>query len=195
MIEEKSSLLYWNYFLALESDMQNVARFIEFTNSNFKTFSIELAHLLLASSSEVDVVAQELCKKLDPSKNASNINHYRAVITKHLPSFAESEIKIPRYSLTLHPWSDWIDEQNPDWWTSYNKVKHHRNEHFSEANLQNVINSLAGLLLCIFNYYQIEFNSSEAKPLKNTAICRKLIPESQLLRFPDSYYPGCLLIG
>jgi len=56
------SKIHWNYFLALERDLEIVARYVEFTKPNFKTFSIELAHLLFAAASEVDVVAKLLCE-------------------------------------------------------------------------------------------------------------------------------------
>lgn len=34
-IQEEESLLHWNYFLAIESDLEKVARYIEFTQDNF----------------------------------------------------------------------------------------------------------------------------------------------------------------
>jgi hypothetical protein len=47
--------LHWNYFLALERDLEVVSRYVEFSRPNFQVFSIELAHLLFAAASEVDV--------------------------------------------------------------------------------------------------------------------------------------------
>lgn len=60
-IEASAAKLHWNYFLALEQDMDVVARYIEFTHANLNVYSIELAHLLFAASSEVDVIAKLLC--------------------------------------------------------------------------------------------------------------------------------------
>jgi hypothetical protein len=37
----------------------------------------------------------------------------------------------------------------PNWWNSYNKVKHERNLHFDKANLENVLWSGAGLLVML----------------------------------------------
>ena len=56
--------LHWNYYLALDNDMARVSRFIEFNPANLQVFSLELAHLLFAASSEVDVVAKALCDVL-----------------------------------------------------------------------------------------------------------------------------------
>jgi hypothetical protein len=35
---------HWNYFLALEKDLETVSRYIEFSRDNLNTYSIELAH-------------------------------------------------------------------------------------------------------------------------------------------------------
>ncbi|WP_347272943.1 hypothetical protein [Candidatus Kuenenia sp.] len=153
-IYESSSLIHWNYFIALESDIARLARFVEFTTKNFDTFSIEIAHLLLAASSEVDVVAKQLCRKLDSSANAEKIGQYRNVIKMHIPSMGTSIVTIPRYGLELIPWSNWQSDETPDWWVGYNKVKHERNSHFEKANLKNVLNAMSGLLLLIIYYYR-----------------------------------------
>lgn len=36
------SKLHWNYFLALECDMEQAGRYIEFTSENFRVYTIEL---------------------------------------------------------------------------------------------------------------------------------------------------------
>jgi hypothetical protein len=153
-ISESNSLIHWNYFIALESDIERLSRYVEFTTENFDTFSIEIAHLLLAASSEVDVVAQQLCRRLDSSANAENIEQYRNVIKTHIPFIGTSIVTIPRYGLELMPWSNWQSDKTPDWWRAYNKVKHERNTHFKKANLKNVLNAMSGLLLLIVHYYR-----------------------------------------
>ena len=63
VIKVKENFVHWNYFIALEQDLIKVSRFIEFSQENFNTYSIELAHLLLATSSEIDVVLKALCNR------------------------------------------------------------------------------------------------------------------------------------
>jgi hypothetical protein len=63
-----------------------------------------------------------------------------------------SVVAIPRYGLDLRPWSNWQNARNPDWWGDHNKVKHERGEHFSRANLKNVLNAMAGLFLLVLYY-------------------------------------------
>ena len=60
---------HWNYFLALEKDLETVSRYIEFCHDNLNTYSIELAHLLLSLASEIDTVAKRTCSLLEPNAN------------------------------------------------------------------------------------------------------------------------------
>lgn len=158
MIDKKPTLVYWNYFLALEKDVEILSRYIEFDPNNFDSYSIELAHLFLAASSEIDVVLKELCKLIEPRKQRKNIDDYRKIIKSSLSVLSEDKVKINRFGLTLHPWENWITDENPSWWKSYNNVKHERNNYFNEANLKNTLNAMAGLYLCVFYYYKMVFS-------------------------------------
>ena len=150
----KPSWSNWDYFLAIEADLINASRYVEFNEENFSTYSIEFVHLLLAASSEVDVVAKMLCKKIDKSRRPRKIDSYRDIIVGPFPNLPTFEAQIPKHNLTsLTPWENWQDEKtSPLWWRSYNNVKHQRNEKFSDANLKNVLNAFAGLF-CLLNYY------------------------------------------
>jgi hypothetical protein len=190
-INVSESLLHWNYFLALESDLEHVARYIEFSKKNFGTYSIELAHLLLASASEVDVVAKELCKLPDPTKTPDNITAYREIITKHLPELKKEKVYISRFGISFVPWKNWSKDLNPFWWNSYNKVKHQRNDRFQEANLKNVLNSMGGLLIIVFYFYKLKFAQSDPKTFQyKNEVIRKLQPEPNFMRLSENYYPS-----
>jgi len=71
---------HWNYFLALEKDLEGVSRYIEFCKDNLNTYSMELAHLLLSSSSEIDTIAKCICSILEPTAKPKNIDQYRKII-------------------------------------------------------------------------------------------------------------------
>jgi hypothetical protein len=84
-IESKRIEPHWNYLLALDADLVNVSRFVEFHRRNFDCFSIEIARLLLTASAEVDVVCKQLCKTIDPASTAESIHQYRDVIRPARP--------------------------------------------------------------------------------------------------------------
>jgi hypothetical protein len=141
--------IHWNYFDAIEEDVIRVARFVEFSKDNFNTYSIELARILMSSASEADVVAKLLCKKFEPSSNPRNLNDYANIILPTHPKLSDLEIIVPRYGLTLDPWSSWTLAKAPSWWTAYNGVKHQRDTDFPKANLINALNAVAGLFALI----------------------------------------------
>jgi len=188
MIEQKTSLVHWNYFLSLEKDIEMLSRYIEFDERNFDTFSIELAHILLAASSEIDVVLKLICKLFEPSKSPKSINSYRQIITRDIKNFANDKVSITRYGLTLEPWVNWIENKNPYWWQSYNKVKHERNYHFSEANLKNSLNAMAGLLVCIFHYYRKIFSIEHKIDFNDRQTHAHLKPNTSFFTIRPVYY-------
>ena len=65
-INKTKSPLHWRYFLLLEEDLMLLARYIEFARDNYDSYSVELGRILLSAGSEVDVVAKQVCQKVDP---------------------------------------------------------------------------------------------------------------------------------
>lgn len=182
------SLMHWNYFLALEKDMEVVSRYIEFCKENFDVFSIELAHILFAAASEVDVVAKLLCKLIQTDASPVKICEYRAIILPAIPLLPQTEILVPRYELPLKPWESWSESTRLKWWRSYNNVKHQRDAHFKEATLENALNALGALLIIIFHYYSRKLSDNPTKPLYPKKVTEQLNPESTFLRFAENMY-------
>jgi len=194
MIQTTTSKLHWNYFLALDHDLELVSRYVEFCEPHFDVYSIEFAHILFAAASEVDVIAELLCKQLNPKARCRDINDYRAVLRAALPALPATHVLVPRYGLTLTPWDNWKRPSNPDWWHSYNKVKHQRDVHFNKATLQNALNALGGLLIFTFYHYSYSLSKTPGSPLRSVLTTAELQPESTLLRLPDDYYCKHLVV-
>jgi len=161
-IQKREAEPYWNYFLALEEDLVELARYVEFSERNFQAFSTEMARLLLAASSEVDVVMKLRCQQLGEA--AANMRDYRGVLRDQEPVLAGMRAFIPRYGLVLTPWENWRRDESPDWWLDYNSVKHQRNTEFTKANLKNVLNAMAGLSLLLLAYYAHDENRLRVVP-------------------------------
>jgi len=204
---------HWNYFLALEKDLESVSQYVEFCKDNLDTYSIKLAHLLLSSASEIDTVAKCVCSIIDPKAKPKNIDQYRKIIRSAeetetgMGGFAKGPppvlpdnqkhrmsdliVILPRYNMFLTPWKTWAEDKNPAWWQSYNNVKHERNNHFNEATLGNVLYSVSALL-CI-NYIYCRFELSKDKQhfryqYRGRNITRYMEPASTLLRFDSAFY-------
>lgn len=161
MIPRRNNTVHWNYFIALENDLLFLSRFLEITTSNFSSYSVELGRILFAAASEVDIVLKMYCQKIENINVIDNIGNYKAIITKHHPEFHAIKVHMPMYGITLNPWNKWRSEPQPHWWRAYNKAKHERHEHFSEANLKNALNAVAALYIILLFYYKNENNASE----------------------------------
>jgi hypothetical protein len=170
---------HWNYFLAAEADLVELSRFVEFDKKNYNCFSVEMARLLMAAAAEADVVCKQLCKATNPSSRANSINQYRDEIVKAYPMITGFEVLAPRYGLRLKPWSNWRRRNNPpNWWTAYNKTKHHRHDEYHRACLKNVLNAVSGLfVICLYLY-------------KEKAEQGQLIPSPTVLRPSEDRFRG-----
>jgi hypothetical protein len=154
------SLLHWNFFLAIEEDMERLSRYVDFSG-NDSVYSIEIARLFLSTCSEVDVVLKQLCVSENPNSTASSINQYYTEIADSLPRFINFEVTLPRFGLTLNPWSNWQNGNPPFWWQHHNKIKHHRHDNFEKANLKNCLNAVAGLYVAVLYLYKREAENAE----------------------------------
>ena len=172
---------HWQYFLALETDLDAITRYVELCPANYGTYSIELAKLLLAVCSEVDVVARLLCREVDPAAPAANIDDYRTTIGANYPLFHTIQVLIPRFSLEFRPWSDWGSGVNPGWWREHNDVKHFRYDNYPRANLGNCLGALTGLFALVLYLYHKDL------------LAVRLEPEQKLLALPKQ--PDTLIEG
>jgi hypothetical protein len=156
---------HWNYLLAIERDLERLSRFIEFDERNFDCFSIEISRILLATGAEVDVVCKQICKKMNPRSSANGITTYQNEIISFYPTIPDFTVLLPRYGLKLTPWSNWSAPNTPPiWWTAYNKLKHHRDTEYHQANLQNALNAVGGLFVMVLYLYKEKAEEGELFP-------------------------------
>lgn len=163
-ITETPTPKHWNYFLSLEDDVVLMSRYLELTEHNFSAYSLELARILFAAASEVDVVSKRLCAQLNPESRADNITKYKREILASHPEIVHSAVEIPRFGLALTPWKQWEGDENPLWWKAYNNVKHHRDTHFKDASLKNALNAVAGLFVLLLFFYRNEAHDGQLNP-------------------------------
>lgn len=178
-IRSRSTEVHWNYLLAIEHDLEVLSRYVEFDESNFRCFSIEIARVILAAGAEVDVLLRQICRTINPQSSARSIVKYRDEIRPRLPGIASFRVSMPRFGLKLHPWEEWESPDGvPLWWTAYNKIKHHRDSDYQKANLKNALNAVAGLFVVVLYLYRDKAQSGE------------LAPSPQVLRPAEAHFGG-----
>ncbi|MFR1830512.1 hypothetical protein ACQPUL_12050 [Clostridium butyricum] len=150
MDKEEFLQKYFQYYLALEDDFIETTRYVQLSESNYKTFSIEYTKQYQAICSEIDVLCKEICKSFG-STTAEKFPDYTGVILSNFNDITSRVVNVGLNSkINLKPFKDWKPKPNyksPQWWTDYNSVKHERNNNFENANLENVLNSLSGLYM------------------------------------------------
>jgi len=164
---------HWKYFLILECDFLYTERYITIHDNNGQAFSVEYAKQYQSVCSEIDVIAKSYCRFLDSNFNGDNINSYASKIMSVKQDFSTKQIKVKsRYSALIIPWQNWTNQQSPNWWKDYNKVKHHRNElntnglpNYMLANQKNLICSLAALFQLEMYFYK-DLARSEQKDIE-----------------------------
>ena len=154
---------HWNYFLALEEDFLRISRYVHFNEDNNKTYSIEFARIILSAGSEVDVVAKALTKA-KTGKETENITEHMDAIVPAFPTIPMHVVFMDRFGLNVTPWDNWNQSKSPDWWKSYNAIKHDRGNHFQEANLENTFRSIAGLFILLI-YHLREIGAKDVHPI------------------------------
>jgi hypothetical protein len=171
---------HWDYFLALESNLDNLSRYIELHESNYAAYSTELGHLLLAASSETEVLLKQICTTLAPCIKRKSIKDFQAIIVTHIPDICQTKVEMPRHNLMLYPWKD-FNNKIPGWWDGHHKVKYYRDKHYAQGNLQNTLASMAALYSTIILHYHIILN--KVSRLTNVEMEKVCFTDDELFRF------------
>lgn len=163
------SQIHWDYFILLEEDVTRILHYIEPTEANYGTYGAELVKVFLSICSEIDVAFKDLDHLVRRYESAdwgavSNICGSRQMVYARFPEqFRFSWVAVGASEIVINPWSSWWADDgtesamNPEWWVSYNNVKHHRLESYAEANLGNVLRALSGLFVLLSCLYQYEY--------------------------------------
>ena len=176
-VESSEKLEHWEYFLILESDLLSISRYVEFNKENYHCHSMELARILMQSCAEIDVVLKQICKRIDEKSDIGGINDYCRVVAGDY-NVCDFRVLMRRFGLAFTPWSGWQCGKPPVWWSACNKVKHERHVNFQEAHLQNALNAVSALFVCLLFMY------------KNEAENAKLYPSPILLDVDDDHSGG-----
>jgi hypothetical protein len=121
---------------------------------------------------------------LNPKSRAGNIKKYRDEIGVAYPQIPDFQVVLHKFGLTLTPWENWNSPDGvPDWWTAYNKIKHHRHSEYHRGNLQNALNAVAGLYVMVLYLYKEKAEEAE------------LVPSPQLFRPVEEHFVGTTFGG
>jgi len=150
--------LYWNYYKQIENDFFSYVPYCELDKQNDNSFSMRYLQLILSICGEIDTIFKTFCYsiKSDFDTEKSGIDDYIDIITNCFPTFATETVNLLNYQYrTISPWKAVQYNQIPNWWSSYNKLKHHRDkvensrENYKMATQKNTIEALSALYILV----------------------------------------------
>jgi hypothetical protein len=148
-----TDLKIWKYFLSLERDFIKTLQYVELDEGNFGCFSIEYSKLLLLIGTEFEAVSKKLLKGVSYKDKVGNIGGIKEGLLKSFPNFKENQVCITGTEYSFVPFKEWKPEKSIEWWKCYCELKHNRISAFDKANMKNVLEGLASLLIVNIYYY------------------------------------------
>lgn len=155
---------FWKQYLLLEKDFLETDEYVSIESANNSTFSSRYTYLFLNICSEVDSLAEEICKHITVSAKPKNILEKLTAIVDNNPKIKDQHVitKYPYKELNFVPFQNFSASSAAGWWKDYNQVKHFRADcgdngvpNYQKANLKNVMYSLAGLYVLGISLFDI----------------------------------------
>lgn len=167
---------YVRAFLLIQDDLQRLFEFVEPSDCNLQTYSYRIHELLMRSCIEVEANFKAILKEniYNPTNGGRvihekdwNIQHYKIINkTHHLSSYKVHVPILDGNQSYFEPFKEWgNNNSSPPWYKAYNNSKHDRKIKFKEANLSNLMNSIAGLLVVLSSQFKTETFSPGATTL------------------------------
>lgn len=149
--QEKQSYLTTAHLII--RDLYELFNYVQPHYYNRKVFSHRIYELFLRTATEFEANCKEILIANGYKTNSYlNIKDYFKIagvakLSKYIVNFGRWEKKGD-----FKPYKSWSGKeyQPLPWYQAYNSVKHNRHKNFSDANLDNLMNAIAGLL-CILH--------------------------------------------
>lgn len=141
------------YFQILQNEVEEIFKYIEPNQDNFKVYSLKIYQILVDVCIEIENNMKQILIANGYSKDKMNMREDYFLL-KDLMHLDEYTVKllIKNNKYELQPFKEWnSNEYTPlTWYQSYNKVKHSRSINYEDANLENLLNSIAGLYILLY---------------------------------------------
>jgi len=158
---------YVRAFLLIQRDLRRVFEFVEPSNQNLSTHSFRIHELFIRACIEVEANFKAILREniysptdlkgKDRKEKDWNMTDYRKVnVTHHLAAY---KIHIPIWDglrATFEPFKQWETDSALPWYQAYNSSKHDRKVEFRKANFENLLNSVAGLLVLLSSQFKTQ---------------------------------------
>lgn len=153
---------YIRAFLLIQSDLQKLFEYIEPSDEGLKAFSYRIHELFMRTCIEIEANFKAILRenKYTPEKDKYkhsiyNMNIYKKInVTHHLAAY---QVSLPIWNgerKPFAPFQRWSEDKSLPWYSAYNASKHDRQDKFKKANLENLLEAVAGLLILLSSQFR-----------------------------------------
>ena len=150
----------------IQNDLQSIFEFVEPSNEGKSAYSYRIHALFMRTCIEIEANFKAIFDEntFTPPKNRSlNMMDYRKIdASHHLSSY---RVMLPIWNGTSPIWTPfeaWRARRGQSnqgvatiaWYKAYNASKHDRHEAFKQANFENLVNAVAGLLVVVTSQFK-----------------------------------------
>jgi hypothetical protein len=186
-------------YLLIENDLNRLFEYVEPSDTSLATFSFRIHELLMRACIEVEANCKSILteNKYTPAMDRfgqpiMNMSIYRRIErSHHLSSY---EVGLPSWNggrKVLRPFAAWQGAAPLTWYQAYNASKHDRAEAFQRANLESLLDAVAGLLVLLSAQFKNETFGSQADHLVFTSPAidemDSALGETFRIRFPKDW--------
>jgi hypothetical protein len=145
---------YIHAFTVIQKDLLELFDYVEPADRNKDCYSFRIHELLMRTCIEVEANCKAILEANNyPKKDNLNIKDYKKLDATH--GLSKYEVKFPIWRGNNNvrcPFSSW----SPSWYQAYNAAKHDRHAEFEQANFENLLQAVAGLLVLLSAQFHTE---------------------------------------
>jgi len=185
---------YVRAFKLIQKDLFEVFEYVEPADTNLKCYSFRVHEMLMRVCIELEANFKAILVENGYSRLGDwNRNDYKKIEKSHLLS--GYEVRVPNWRGRMHtfqPFAAWSPSPSAQttltWYDAYNNTKHDRHAQFQDANFENLLGAISGLVVVLgAQFYTNDFGSGGAAILMEgpASDFETAIGDHFLIKFPN----------
>jgi len=146
---------YIRAFLLIQKDLLELFDYVEPSDRNLRTYSYRIHELHTRTCIEIEANCKAILSENGYVRKGNwSMDDYRKLnLTHRLSSY---RVKFPLWHGKENvriPFSSWTREEPLVWYQAYNQTKHDRHEQFEQANFDNLLSAVSGLVTVLSSQF------------------------------------------
>lgn len=185
---------YVRAFAVIQKDLLELFDYIEPADKNRECYSYRILELLLRTCVEVEANCKAILTENAYNGSDWTMKDYKKLNATH--RLSSYKVKFPVWHGSHSertPFTDWAANKSPGWYRAYNEAKHNRQDKFEQANFNNLLDAVAGLVALLASQFFTHDFSLRPEPLIDDVHEQRLgdysiaIGDYFLIKFPNDW--------